>query len=259
MLAALNRLVTVPILTGRKSVSDFPRPLRSSLAGSPLRTVRLEAALGVLVLLSTGLLTSLAPARSPQQILLDPAVELALATAPGQASRAGPSDPRASRLLADARDAMSRLRSGRMVESLSDGAGGLSLTEYTFVEPDRVKIESPNGGAVIQIGSTVYTRQKRSAAWNVESGATPYLWPTGEFNYLNQGDSATVLGERSVSGQPCTIVAFYAPRSEAVYEDWIGTRDHLIYQEIMVAPSHFMVDQYQDFNLATRIDPPSTL
>ncbi|MGH2457902.1 MAG: copper resistance CopC/CopD family protein [Chloroflexota bacterium] len=256
-MAASNQLVTVPILTRRKAGSDFPGVIRTLLARRPLRTIRIEGGLGVLVLLSTGLLTSLAPARSPQQILLDPPVELALASAPGQAPRVEASDPRARPLLLGARAAMSRLRSARMVESLSDGAGGLSLTEYTFGEPDRLAIVSPDGGAVIQIGSTVYTRQKGSPAWKVEPGATPYLWPTGEFDDLGRGVGATVLGERSLNGQRCVVVAFAVPRSEAIYEDWIGIPDNLIYQEVMVAPSHYMVDQYQDFDRAARIEPPN--
>ncbi|HVC33512.1 MAG TPA: copper resistance protein CopC [Chloroflexota bacterium] len=278
--AAPNHFVTVPVLTGRRKLTAFPGLIRRLVGAGALRAVGVEAALGLVVLLSTGLLTSLAPARSPQQILLDPARELPLGTQPFQTTlpltngerarlvinpgRVGANmdtisvgrdvvpvrdvqrayleltplelagtapnvqeltptgterfvgrglelsteglwraavqlyysngsisnvdttiqatsqwsattGSQAIRLLAQAEQAMAQLRQARMVESLSDGAGGLGLTDYTFVAPDREQIVSPFGGAVIHIGTTLYQRETGSSSWSVEHGATPYL------------------------------------------------------------------------------------
>jgi hypothetical protein len=151
---------------------------------------------------------------------------------------------------------MTGLRSARMVESLGDGAGGLSLTDYAFVAPDRAAIVNPVGTSVIQIGTTSYVRDRSAVAWRTESGATGNRWPAGAYTELSQGVGGIVVGQEDVLGQPCTVVAFYSPRVAGLYEEWIGHRDHLIHEEVMAAPSHYMVNLYYDFNGTVRVEPP---
>lgn len=359
--AALNRVVTVPVLTGRRKLTEIPALGRRLIGANAVRLVYAEAGLGLLVLLSTGLLTSLGPARSPRQILLDPPRELALATEPFQTTLSLASDEQAQleispgrvgansyglrvrkgnrpaqgsqrayleltplgltgaasnvvrltaigraefagrglelstpgiwritvlvyhadgritsgqtflqvtsqwgatvesgvpKLLAEAEEAMNRLHSAAMVESLSDGAAGLALTRYRFGAPDRERIASPDGGAMIQIGPTVYYRHAGATSWSVERGATPYRWPSDVYGYLREGVGGVNLGERSVGDHACTVVAFYSPPAQAIYEEWIGIQDHLIYQEVMFAPAHDMVNRYDSFDRARPIQPP---
>jgi copper transport protein len=360
--AATNRSVTVPLLAEGKSPSGVPSTIARRLVRRPLLGLRAEAVLGVLVLLSTGVLTTEAYARSPGQILRDPARELALATTPFRATlalgkarvatlvlspgSAGPNEYdvavdrdgvpardverayleftpldatgsapdlvqlapaddghfrqrglalaangpwqvglrvywndgtidaasvvlqatergsaqyeiRAHDLLAKADEAMGRLRSARMVEALDDGAGGLSLADYTFVAPDREAIVNPVGTSVIQIGTTTYVRDRDARAWRAETGATGTRWPDGAYGQLADGIGAIVVGEDRVLGQPCTIVAFYSPRVSGIYEEWIGNDDHLIHEEVMAAPSHYMVNLYADFDGPERVEPPN--
>ena len=360
--AALNHFVSVPLLADGKVPSWLPLALKRLVTAHPFATIRLEAGLGLIVLLSTGLLTSLAPARSPQQVLLDPTRELSLAREPFQETlpladgssallaispgRVGPNvytvrverdgvpvggvrraflefsspdldphatnvvalastapgtfsarglalsaggiwnvgvridrsdgrtltaqatmqvgdrwaaavDPGAKALLARAATAMAAARSARMIESLSDGAGGLQLDQYTFVAPNREQIVSPGGGATLQIGTTVYHRDGGHEPWHAESGASPYEWPADDYSYLIQGVGAIDLGDRVLLGHPCEVVAFYAPRIGGVYEEWIGNQDGLIRQEVMAAPVHYMVNLYDDFDRPISILPPT--
>jgi hypothetical protein len=83
-----------------------------------------------------------------------------------------------------------------------------------------------------------------------------YEWPGGAYAQLTEGVGGLVVGQGAVLGQPCTIVAFYSPRVEGIYEEWIGQDDDLIHQEIMAAPSHFMVNLYYDFNRPIPLRPP---
>ena len=361
-LAAFNRLVSVPLLAGRRAPVGLPSPVRRLLASDPRRAIRLEAGTGVLVLLATGLLTSLPPTRAADQILRDPSRALALARRPfsitlraepateirltitpgrvgpntyavrvdehgrpaadihrvvleltpldltsggpsiidlaargpgafaasGLAPSAsgawrarvlvyrrdgsiasaatsleasnswlGPLDERARTALARARAAMARLRSARMVEALGSGTDAPSITLYAFAAPDRQRIDTGAGGAAVQIGTTTYTRERTNRAWSVESGATPYRWPDDAYAYLTAGVGIIVIGEDVVLGEPCTVVAFYLPPADALYEEWIGQRDNLIHREVMVAPSHYMTSVYLDFDQDIHIAPPA--
>lgn len=358
--AASSHFVTTPLLArGRPSIR-LPRRVEDFLVGHPLFSVRVEAVLGVLVLLSTGLLTSLGPTRTPDQILHDPRRELTLATVPlnltmdlgrreqavvrldpgrvgpnhylvsilqngvrandarrvyleltpigaGPAATAvvhldptgaglfaaeGPAPssdglwraglrvyrsdgsvasssatfqatrrwaavatPEARTLLGEARDAMIQLRSARMVEQLGNGAGGVILDDYTFVAPNNLRISGPRSGVVLQLGDTEYRQPPGSSAWRREN-ASSYVWPEGDFDELTQGVGGIVVGDADVLGYPCTIVAFYSPRVEGIYEEWIGKTDHRVHQEVMDAPAHFMVNLYYDFDAPIHLTPP---
>ncbi len=373
--AAVNHFVTVPVLEERASASaegsaEVCPPARPVprfgrfFAQHPILSLQLEAGLGLLVLLSTGLLTSLGPARVPTQILSDPARELPLGAEPfqttlrtnggqdlrltispgrvgvneytvrvsqqGQPARdvqrvylawtlpelettasntielapTGPGtfqarglalstsgiwqvealiyrangvvdtasvmlqatprwaarvDPAGKQLLSQAVETMMHLHSARLTYAISDGASGMALAEMTFVAPDREETVVPRGGATIQIGTTVYRREAGQSSWTVERNGPTYLWPNDGFSDFQQGVGGIVVGEGSVLGHACTIVAFYVPQFDAVYEAWIGRQDHLIHKYLMAAPSHYMVSLYDDFNGPIQIEPPGNL
>lgn len=334
--------------------------LRGIVGQHPAALLWIEATLGVAVLLSTGLLTSFPPARTPFDILLDPTREQALGTEPFQArlilsdgqtaqlevspGRIGlneysvtidrgsarqdsirqvylqltpldlpgspvatlaltpagtdrftgqglelsgrglwqialrldhqdgsittarttlqvteewsaAADPAAKGLLARAATATSRLAAVRLVDALSDGAGALIIDVYTFQAPDRQRIVALSGPEVIQIGSEVFRRDAPGTPWRVERGATPIRWPVDAYSYLRQGVGGIVVGQGVVSGHACAIVAFYLPATQAIYEEWIGSQDGLIYQEIMAGPAHFMINRY-DYGSPEPIEPP---
>jgi copper transport protein len=359
--AGLNHFVTVPLLVEGSAPRWLAPGAIRFIVERPLLPVRIEAGFAVVVLLSTGVLTSLGPARQADDVLLDPSRELALANVPFQAlipladgesaqltldpGRVGPNhyavkivhpgqpanpvqrvyltlapagdplgtagaselapagsgayegqgllpsssgrwiaqvqvdfldgavaigrvtfqstpewaaaaDPRAADLLASAAGAMEQLRSARIVEILGNGAAGVVLDTYTFAAPDREEIATPAGATTIQIGDQVYTRDSRTAAWRAGPGPG-YTWPRGAFGYLAEGVGALDVGQGSLGGVDCTVVAFYSPRISGLYEEWIGNQDHLIHQEVMAAPAHYMVNRFDDFNRAPPITPPS--
>jgi copper transport protein len=245
--AALNHFVTRPMLAGAPATRHAARQLRQLVAAGPAWPLRIEAGLGVAVLLATGLLTSQPPARTPQQVLYDPPRELGLTTT---------SDPRAIVLLDQAEQAMSGLRSVRLVESLGNGADSLTLTSYTFAAPDRSSVSDALGDETIQLGSTVYHRAN-GGTWRQESGVEPYQWPSGQFGYLHERVGAIVVAQATVEDHDCLIVAFYSPRVNGMYEEWIGVHNHLIYQEVMNAPAHYMVSRYYDHNQPVELRPPT--
>ena len=363
LIAAINHFLTVPVITTGRPRGRWPGDVQAFFTRHSVGLLWSEAALGVLVLLSTGLLTSLGPARTPWQILADPARVLGLAGAPfaeplrtdrGQSvglgidpgrtglnrfvvtlkgdataspvdrayleltpddlsfsaqgpkdilsltrsndgtfsakalipgafaiwqaqlllyhvngsigtattafqmthAGAAPVDSTAKALLARAAGVMEGLHTVRMTESLSDGAGGLVLSSYRFAAPDVEEIQTPAGESVIHQGGTVYQGSVASEHWEMFSGASVYAWPTGDFDYLKTGKGAITVGHATLDGQVCSIVAFYAPASQAIYEEWIAA-DGRIRQEVMAAPSHFMVDRYFAFNRPDTIQIPT--
>ncbi len=182
----------------------------------------------------------------------DGSVEAATTTFQITATWSATVDPGAKALLDRAADAMDRLHSARMIESLSDGASGIALSSYTFVAPDIETIQTPSGSTVIHQGDTVYQYSTPHVSGEEVTGAPTYVWPSGDFDYLRTGVGGIVVGSGTIHGQRCTIVSFYTPSSQAIYEEWIAA-DGLIYQEVMAAPSHFMVDRYFDFNQITGV------
>jgi copper transport protein len=245
--AALNHFVTRPLLAGLPASRRAAPQLRQLVAARPAWPLRIEAGLGVAVLLATGLLTSQPPARTPQQVLYDPPRELGSSLTV---------DPRALVLLDQAEQAMSGLGSVRIVESLGNGADSLSLARYTFAAPDRSSVSDALGDETIQLGSTVYHRAN-GGEWRQETGVEPYQWPTGQFGYLHDRVGAVVVAQTSLQNHDCLIVAFYSPRVNGTYEVWIGVSDHLIYQEVMNAPAHYMVSRYYDHNQPVELRPPT--
>jgi copper transport protein len=245
--AALNHFVTRPLLAGAPATRYTARHLHRLVAARPAWPLRAEAGLGVAVLLATGLLTSQPPARTPQQVLYDPPRELSVTST---------SDPRAVVLLDQAEQAMSGLRSVRLVESLGNGADGLTLANYTFAAPDQSSVSDAFGDETIQLGSTVY-HHASGGAWREESGVEPYQWPDGQFGYLRDPVGAIVVAQTTVDDRDCLIVAFYSSRVNGTYEEWIGVTDHLIYREVMSAPAHYMVSYYYDHNQPAELRPPT--
>ena len=68
---------------------------------------------------------------------------------------------------------------------------------------------------------------------------------------MREGVGGVILGDHSVLGHDCTVVAFYSPPAEAIYKEWVGKQDHLSYREVMSAPSHYMVNLCYGFNQPT--------
>jgi copper transport protein len=372
--AMLNHFVTVPTLErqagadakifsylGNIGVLARPgRPIERYLRRHSITLLQIEAGLGLIVLLTTGLLTSLGPARAPTEILSDPVNELPLGTEPlrtilqttgsqqlqltispgrvgenentvrildhgqpakdvlrvylawmspglgGDASNTveltptGPAtfqtrslaisvsgmwrvdariyrangsvdtasltlqatpqwaalvDPSAKALLSQAVEAMSRLHSARLAFALSNGSSGIGLDDMEFVAPDRYETIVPGAGGAIQIGTTIYLHGV-GQPWTTEPNVSPYAWPTGAYADFQQGVGGIVIGQGTVLGSVCTIIAFYVPQSGGIYEAWIGQQDHLIHKYLMAAPSHYMVNLYYDFDAPVQIDPP---
>lgn len=88
---------------------------------------------------------------------------------------------------------------------------------------------------------------------------SPYVFPN--FQDSAQAKTARLGGTENLNGVPTRIVETVAVFSgeEVRYAFWIGTEDHLIHQSAMVAPGHYMIEYYSDYNAPIQIDPPATM
>jgi hypothetical protein len=73
----------------------------------------------------------------------------------------------------------------------------------------------------------------------------------------------TLLGEETIDGEPCQIVAFVAPelseprrRTVAWYAWWVGTESGQVRRETMVSRVHYMMHHFSDFDAPLTITPP---
>jgi copper transport protein len=170
---------------------------------------------------------------------------------------AGPvraSDPRAVRLLADARAAMHRLRAWREVEQIADGAGGLGAAHLELVRPDRMRVRTSAGTEVIVIGTARFLRDA-GGAWRLETLARP-VPAEGALQYLANAQAAVLGRTGACGGETCQIVLWEAPGRTAAFAAWIGTGSLLVHRILMVAPSHFMTATLGDFDAPIRVEPP---
>jgi copper transport protein len=165
-----------------------------------------------------------------------------------------PSDPRAERLLQDARAAMGRLRAWRETEQIADGTGGVVVAHLELLRPDRIRIRTSAGAEVVFIGTARFVRDP-VGGWRLETLARAV--PTeGGLQYL-AGAQAAVFGRTAPCGdESCRIVLWQSPGRTAAFAGWVGTETLKVYKVLMIAPSHFMTATLGDFDAPIRVEAP---
>jgi copper transport protein len=168
-------------------------------------------------------------------------------------SRARP-DPAAQRLLQRAVQTGARLRAWRETEQITDGNGGVVVTHYEAVPPDRMRYQTSGGTEVIMIRDKRYDRSDHGT-WE-QVPLTPPLTVSGPAVYFREAEHAA-LGRRSPCDQEvCQIVFWDLSGSSTAFAGWIGTQTGRAHQVLMVAPSHYMTLQYRDFDVQFQISAP---
>ncbi len=161
-------------------------------------------------------------------------------------------DPRAVDLLARAEGQMNALTSLRATELLNDGVGGSVITQYEYRAPDRVRL-TIGAKQSVAIAGTQYDFE--NGVWTLRARVTPFVFPDFHAGRV----TAARLGRiETVKAVPAQIVLFTTPTATGTADqaDWISLADQRIVQTAMVAPAHFMLDTYFDFDAPVQIVAP---
>lgn len=167
------------------------------------------------------------------------------------------SNPAAVRLLDQARIAMDRIRTWKEVNQITDGTGGVVVTEFEVARPDRIRYRTSGGREAVLIGGTRYERDSATQQWQEQTVPV-----SGEIPgpYLQYMESATgiVLGRQvKCEGELCQVVLWETPDGSAAFAGWIGTQTHRVRRLLMVAPAHFMTAQPEGYDIPLIIKPPA--
>ncbi len=159
-----------------------------------------------------------------------------------------PSDPQAMQWLELADAAMNQLTSLRSKQDLNDGSSGILVTEYEYRAPNAVCMTAQTGAESIAVGPVQYDRDK-NGQWTQRQRIDPFVFP--KFDMAVQATNARLGRQETLNGEPAQIVRFKIPDVNGPGEqfaEWISTNDHRLIQLAMVAPSHFMIQYYMDYD-----------
>ncbi len=165
----------------------------------------------------------------------------------------GANDPDAVDWLRRSDGVMNRLSTLRSTQELNDGANAVVVTDLAYAAPDRVDMRIAGQGESIAIGGTQF--YETNGVWTDQPRVQPFVFP----NFANAATLADArLGRGEiVDGKPMQIVLATEPGPpDAYFAYWIGTDDHAVHQLVMVAPAHFMLQRYIDFDAPIVIQPP---
>jgi hypothetical protein len=155
--------------------------------------------------------------------------------------------PSGAEVFARAKRTMDALRSYKFSERLSSGAATV-LTKIDVQAPNRMRVDISNGYRSVIIGKT---------RWDYNHGR----WERTSFPGLNvddvlmwrQAKNPRVVGRQ---GKLTELAAFGLQPVPAWFRLTVNPSGHVVEAE-MVAPSHFMLHRYKDFNGPVSIKPPA--
>jgi hypothetical protein len=67
---------------------------------------------------------------------------------------------------------------------------------------------------------------------------------------------ARIIGETTVAGRPCWVIAFADPQTPGFFTIWLDKRNHRTLELEMTAAAHFMHHSYGPFNAPITVAPP---
>jgi len=169
----------------------------------------------------------------------------------------------ARQILARAVRAINRLRSQRINERLSGGAGGPpAVSRYRIAGRHDYAIVARNGGpsATIVIRRDSWVRQS-DGSWQKHSGApadTRELMPWWTHNAaVRLLDIHRARGRRVADVAIADIPAATGQRAALWFRLRVDVASGRVLRMRMIAPAHFMTQRYSAFNAPTRIRPPA--
>lgn len=169
--------------------------------------------------------------------------------------RAGPatppaaSDAKAMQVLKESEAAMNQLQSLRSKQDLNDGSNGAVITDYEYHAPNAMRFDVRGQAASIAIGPNQYYQDK-NGNWTERARVDPFVFP--QFNASTEAQDVK-LGRRDIlNGQETQIVRYVIPDASGgegtQFAQWILIQDNRLVQLGMVAPSHYMMQYYMDYD-----------
>lgn len=164
-------------------------------------------------------------------------------------------DARARQVLQQSDAQMNTLKTLRATQDLADGNGGSATTQYEYQAPDRLLYQVIGGIESIAIGATQYDLQ--NGVWASRARVDPFAFPS--FDNVSQANGIRLGRTDTLNGAPMQIVESTLGSGDTAtrFAFWIGATDRLVHQYAMVAPSHFMMQYYLDYNAPLDIPTPT--
>lgn len=169
--------------------------------------------------------------------------------------RAGPkappaaSDPKAVRVLQASEAAMNQLQSLRSRQDLNDGTNGAVITDYEYHAPNALRFDVRGQASSIAIGPDQYY-QDQNGKWTERPRVDPFVFP--QFNASTQAQDVQLGRVDVVNEQEAQVIRYIIPDASGGegtrFAQWISTKDNRLIQMAMVAPSHYMMQYYMDYN-----------
>jgi hypothetical protein len=178
------------------------------------------------------------------------------------------SSPEGEALFQRGMEAITSLRDVRFTQWIADGRGNASVSEHGVTTgdgntPPGFSYRAAGGMEAIIIGSTRWIRLPGDLGWEEQEGAT--VVPPSEWDEEYFGATGfTILGEETIDGEPCQLLAFVVPQlseprrqTVAWYLWWVGEETGYVRKEAMVSRLHYMRNEFGDFDVPIVLSPPN--
>ena len=163
-------------------------------------------------------------------------------------------------------EALTSLRDVRFTQWIADGRGNASVSEHGVTSgdgstPPGFTYRAAGGMEAIIIGSTRWIRLPGDARWEEQQSAPVVLPSEWDEEYIG-ATGFTILGEETIDGERCLLLAFVAPelteprRTVAWYLWWVGEETGYVRKEAMVSRLHYMLNAFRDFDVPIALSPP---
>lgn len=166
------------------------------------------------------------------------------------------SDLEAFRLLRRVRETFERLTTWQETEQITDGAGNVVVTRYTYQKPDRLAFEVSGGMQGVLVGRERFVRTDRG--WQKDQLPEPFA-ARGPVVYM-QNPLRAALGRQDPcpwdATETCRAVLWESADGLASFAAWVGTRTYRVYRLLMWAPAHAMTSVLQAFDAPLRVERP---
>jgi hypothetical protein len=177
------------------------------------------------------------------------------------------SSPEAEALFQRGLDAIHALRTLRYSQWLADGRGNVGISDHAVRAggdgtPAALTYRAVGGMDAVIIDDTRWILLPGELGWEQQEGAI--VVPPSEWGEEYAGATGfTILGEETVDGEPCQLLAFVVPetseprrQSAAWYLWWVGNDTGHVRREAMVSRVHYMLNHFTDFDAPLDIVPP---
>jgi hypothetical protein len=162
--------------------------------------------------------------------------------------------------------ALTSLRDVRFTQWIADGRGNAAVSEHGVTAgdgstPPGFTYRAAGGMEAVVIGSTRWIRFPGDASWEEQQGAPVVLPSEWDEEYIGATEF-TILGEETIDGERCRLLAFVAPelteprRTVAWYLWWVGEETGHVRKEAMVSRLHYMLNEFSEFDVPIALSPP---